>query len=87
MIARHFTINTTDFPASGWLAGVVSWTWRVKLQYHLETDLFAQLRERADAEAIGVFAANLKDLLLAAPAGARPTIGLDPGYALALRLQ
>jgi len=79
IIARHFAINTTDFPASTWLAGVVSWTWRVKLQYHLETDLFAQLRERADAEAIGVFAANLKDLLLAAPAGPRPTIGLDPG--------
>ena len=46
---------------------------------HIEIDLFARLRERAEADAIGVFAANLKDLLLAAPAGPRPTIGLDPG--------
>ncbi|MEE4203966.1 MAG: helix-hairpin-helix domain-containing protein, partial [Halieaceae bacterium] len=57
----------------------VRWTWRVKLYTHLEMDLFAQLRERAETEAIDVFAANLKDLLLAAPAGPRPTIGLDPG--------
>lgn len=79
IIARHFSLNTTDLPASKWLASVVNWTWRVKLQYHLETDLFAQLRERAEEDAIGVFAANLKDLLLAAPAGPRATIGLDPG--------
>jgi len=79
IIAGHFKINTHDLPASKWLSGVVSWTWRVKLQYHLETDLFGQLRERADADAIGVFASNLKDLLLAAPAGPRVTMGLDPG--------
>ena len=79
IIAAHFGINMTELPASKWLAGVVSWTWRVKLQHHLETDLFGQLRERAEEEAIGVFASNLKDLLLAAPAGPRATIGLDPG--------
>jgi uncharacterized protein len=79
IIAGHFAINTTDLAASKWLAGVVRWTWRVKLYTHLEMDLFAQLRERAEMDAIDVFAANLKDLLLAAPAGPRPTIGLDPG--------
>ena len=55
------------------------WTWRVKLLTHLQTDLLGQLRERAEREAIQVFADNLKDLLLAAPAGPRATIGLDPG--------
>ncbi len=79
IIASHFDIDTSHQAASKWLDGVVSWTWRVKLQYHIETDLFAQLRERAEDDAIGVFAANLKDLLLAAPAGPRATMGLDPG--------
>lgn len=66
--------------ADSWRAQVVSWTWKIKLSLHLESELFAQLRDRADTEAIGVFASNLADLLLAAPAGARPTLGLDPGY-------
>ena len=55
------------------------WTWRVKLSTQIETDLMAQVREAAETEAINVFAANLKDLLLLAPAGPRPTLGLDPG--------
>ncbi len=67
-------------PADAWRAQVVSWTWKIKLSLHLESELFAQLRSRADAEAISVFANNLADLLLAAPAGARATLGLDPGY-------
>jgi len=58
---------------------VVGWTWRVKLSLHLTLDLMRDLRERAEEEAIHVFARNLKDLLLAAPAGSRPTMGLDPG--------
>ena len=62
-----------------WLQEVVRWTWLIKLQLHLETELLADLREQAEHAAIEVFAANLKDLLLAAPAGQRPTIALDPG--------
>lgn len=78
-IARHWNIRDAGRPADAWLAEVVRWTWRVKLYTHLETDLLGQLRDRSEEEAIGVFAANMKDLLLAAPAGPRATIGLDPG--------
>ncbi len=62
-----------------WLMDVANWTWRIKLSLHLMLDLMRDLSERAEQEAIHVFARNLKDLLLAAPAGARPTMGLDPG--------
>jgi uncharacterized protein len=65
--------------ADVWLSEVVRWCWRVKLLPHLETALFGRLREAAEAEAIRVFGANLKDLLLAAPAGPRSVMGLDPG--------
>ncbi len=78
-IAAHWQVRDQGRAGDRWLAEVVRWTWRVKLYPHLETDLMAQLRERAEAEAIDVFAHNLKDLLLAAPAGPRATIGLDPG--------
>jgi protein Tex len=66
-------------PADRWLADVLRWSWRVKLQLHFEGDLFAQLRESAEEEAIRVFATNLKGLLLGAPAGRRVAMGLDPG--------
>ncbi|MFT6751600.1 MAG: hypothetical protein ACJA2O_001783 [Candidatus Azotimanducaceae bacterium] len=65
--------------ASKWLTEVVRWTWRVKLLMQIENDLMGNLREVAEAEAIKVFADNLKDVLLASPAGQRATIGLDPG--------
>ncbi|EHS50636.1 Tex-like protein [Rhizobium sp. PDO1-076] len=65
--------------ADKWLMDVAGWTWRVKLSVSLSLDLMRDLRERAEEEAIHVFARNLKDLLLAAPAGSRPTMGLDPG--------
>lgn len=78
-IAKRFNIENAGRPADTWLAEVVRWTWRVKLLTHLETDLLGQLRERAEEEAIRVFASNLKDLLLAAPAGQKVTLGLDPG--------
>lgn len=78
-IAAHWNIRDQGCPADRWLAEVVRWTWRVKLSTQLETDLMAQVREAAEAEAIQVFANNLKDLLLLAPAGPRPTLGLDPG--------
>jgi protein Tex len=79
MIADHWDIHNANRPADKWLGDTVRWTWRVKLLTHLQTDLLGQLRERAEQEAIKVFADNLKDLLLAAPAGPKATIGLDPG--------
>ena len=79
MIADHWQVKDQGRAADGWLAEVVRWTWRVKLLTHLETDLLGELREKAEEEAIKVFASNLKDLLLAAPAGQKATIGLDPG--------
>jgi uncharacterized protein len=78
-IAARWRIRDQGRAADRWLAEVVRWTWRVKLSTQIETDLMAQVREAAESEAINVFAANLKDLLLLAPAGPRPTIGLDPG--------
>ncbi|MGX9857352.1 Tex family protein (plasmid) [Limimaricola variabilis] len=68
-----------DGPGDRWLREVASWAWRVKLSTTMMTELVAELRARAHEEATAVFARNLKDLLLAAPAGARPTLGLDPG--------
>lgn len=79
MIARHFDISDEGRPADKWLGEVVRWTWRIKLLTALETDLLGELREKAEEEAIKVFSRNLKDLLLAAPAGQKATIGLDPG--------
>jgi uncharacterized protein len=78
-IARAFNIRDQGRAADRWLLDTVRWTWKVKLHSRLSTDLNLRLREQAEAEAIRVFAANLKDLLLAAPAGARATLGLDPG--------
>ena len=66
-------------PGDVWLREVAGWTWRVKLALHLSLDLMGELKTRAETEAINVFARNLKDLLLAAPAGTRATMGLDPG--------
>lgn len=79
VVGEYWNIENKERPADKWLAEVVRWTWRVKLNTHLETDLLGDLREKAEAEAIDVFARNLKDLLLAAPAGQKATIGLDPG--------
>ena len=78
-IAKRFGIVNQNRPADKWLADLVRWTWRVKSFLHLESELMGALRERAETEAIRVFARNLKDLLLAAPAGPRATMGLDPG--------
>ncbi|KQR32316.1 RNA-binding transcriptional accessory protein [Rhizobium sp. Leaf155] len=77
-IAAAFDIRNAG-PSDQWLMEVAGWTWRVKLSMSLSLDLMRELRERAEEEAIHVFARNLKDLLLAAPAGSRPTMGLDPG--------
>ncbi|CAH0991820.1 Protein YhgF [Sinobacterium norvegicum] len=79
MLSEHVNIVDQGRPADRWLREVIKWTWRIKLLTHLETDLMGQLREKAEEGAIAVFASNLKDLLLAAPAGQKATIGLDPG--------
>ena len=79
MIARHVAIEQMGRLADNWLTEVVRWTWRIKLHTHLENDLLADLRQRADLEAITVFSINLKDLMLAAPAGQKVTLALDPG--------
>ncbi|WP_085031860.1 Tex family protein [Ensifer aridi] len=78
MIAAAYNVGG-HLPTDKWLLDVVGWTWRVKLSLSLSLDLMRELRERAEEEAIRVFARNLKDLLLAAPAGSRATMGLDPG--------
>ncbi|ADJ65657.1 RNA-binding transcriptional accessory protein [Herbaspirillum seropedicae] len=78
-IASRFGVSNKGRAADKWLSDTVRWAWRVKVFMHLETELMTNLREKAEAEAINVFARNLKDLLLAAPAGPRATMGLDPG--------
>ncbi len=78
-IAAHVGIKDQGRPADKWLADTVRWTWKVKVYTHLELELMNALRERAEEEAIRVFARNLKDLLLAAPAGPKAVLGLDPG--------
>jgi uncharacterized protein len=78
-IAARFGIKAAGRPADKWLMDTARWTWRVKSFMYIETELMGALREKAEQDAIAVFARNLKDLLLAAPAGPRATMGLDPG--------
>ncbi|HJV28615.1 MAG TPA: Tex family protein [Aromatoleum sp.] len=78
-IAARCGVRDQGRPADRWLRETVRWAWNVKISLHLELELMNELRERSEEEAIRVFARNLKDLLLAAPAGARCTMGLDPG--------
>ena len=79
MIAAHFGIEDRGRPADKWLAEVCNWTWRVRAHLHISTELLMQLREAAEAEAIKIFGRNLHELLLAAPAGPKAVLGLDPG--------
>jgi uncharacterized protein len=79
LVGLGAALSDGSMPADRWLADVLRWCWRVKLQLHFESELFGRLREDAEAEAIRVFAANLKDLLLGAPAGPKAVMGLDPG--------
>ena len=78
-IAVHNNIADQNRPADKWLLEAVRWSWRTRLGMQLQMELFSDLRERAEQDAIKVFGANLKDLLLAAPAGPKATLGLDPG--------
>ena len=79
MISSRLGLGTSARPGDRWLAEMVRFTWRMKLLARLETDLFARLKTAADAEAIRVFGCNLRDLLLAAPAGSHVVLGIDPG--------
>lgn len=79
IISEHYGIHLSDAPADKWRKQVISWAWRIKVSMHMETELMGAMKERAEIEAIEVFATNLKDLLMAAPAGPRATLGLDPG--------
>jgi uncharacterized protein len=78
-IAATFDITDRGRPGDKWLADTVRWAWRTRIMVHLDVDLRTRLRQAAEDEAVRVFAGNLKDLLLAAPAGTRATMGLDPG--------
>ncbi len=86
MVANHWNIKHRGRAADNWLSEVIRWTWRIKLLSHIETDLFGQIRDTAETDAIQVFANNLQDLLLAAPAGQKATIGLDPGLRTGVKL-
>lgn len=80
IIAEHFDLRFNQKPADKWLKTVVQWTWKIKIAMSIENELMTELREQAEQEAIRVFAKNLSDLLMAAPAGAKTTIGIDPGF-------
>nr|WP_314170813.1 Tex family protein [uncultured Aggregatibacter sp.] len=79
IIRDYLGVRFTGQPADKWREQVIAWTWKIKVALHLETELMATLREKAEGEAIDVFARNLTALLMAAPAGAKNTMGLDPG--------
>jgi uncharacterized protein len=79
-IMQRFAIADRGRPADRWLVDTVRWAWRTKIQIHLNIDMRLRLWNAAEEEGVRVFASNLRDLLLAAPAGARATMGLDPGY-------
>jgi uncharacterized protein len=80
IVAGKFAIADRGRPADKWLTDTVRWAWRTRILVHLGIDLRLRLRTAAEDEAVDVFAANLRDLLLAAPAGTRATLGLDPGF-------
>lgn len=85
-IAAFFAIKNLNRPADEWLAGCIRWTWKIKLLPKLELEILTTIRENAEQDAIIVFAHNLKDLLLAAPAGHKITMGLDPGLRTGVKL-
>ncbi len=86
IIALHLQLANKGRAADLWIADVIRWTWRIKLHLRLETELLTKLRQQAEEEAIHVFGKNMKDLLLAAPAGQRITIGLDPGLRTGVKI-
>ncbi|MGL5335975.1 MAG: Tex family protein, partial [Enterovibrio sp.] len=79
IIMDHYQVSFSGQPADAWRKQVVTFAWKVKILLHMETEFLAELREKAELQSIEVFASNLKDLLMAAPAGPRCTMGIDPG--------
>lgn len=79
-IAAHFGVSDQGRPADSWLMGSVRWAWRTRISVSLAVDTRVRLWQAAEEDAVKIFASNLRDLLLAAPAGTRATLGLDPGY-------
>ncbi len=86
IIAAHIGWHDQGRAGDAWLQQTVQWTWRIKILLHMETELFGSVRERAEADAIQIFANNLKDLLMAAPAGDKVTMGLDPGVRTGIKV-
>ncbi|XQW85246.1 Tex family protein [Thalassotalea piscium] len=86
IINDHYRFNLSQQAGAAFLTKVIRWAWKLKFSLSLETELLGQLRERAEQDSIKVFAENLKDLLLAAPAGAKVTLGLDPGIRTGCKL-
>ncbi len=86
MLAQRWDVAMKGRAADPWLAQVIDWTWKIKVLLHISGDLMFGLKERAEIEAIRVFSMNLKDLLLAAPAGAKATLGLDPGLRTGVKM-
>lgn len=86
IITDHLNIQLNDAPADKWRKSVISWTWRIKVLMHMETELMTTLRERAEDEAINVFATNLHDMLMSAPAGMKVTMGMDPGLRTGVKI-
>ncbi|MDX1706144.1 Tex family protein [Pseudidiomarina sp.] len=86
LIAAHVGFREQGLPTDAWLQQTIQWAWRIKILLHMETELFGTVRERAELDAIQIFANNLKDLLMAAPAGAKTTMGLDPGVRTGIKV-
>lgn len=86
IITEYLGIHFNDEPADKWRKAVINWTWRIKILMHMETELMTTLREQAEEEAINVFAANLHDMLMAAPAGMKVTMGMDPGLRTGVKI-
>jgi protein Tex len=86
IITEHLAVRFNNEPADKWRKAVINWTWRIKILMHMETELMTTLRERAEEEAINVFAANLHDMLMAAPAGMKVTMGMDPGLRTGVKI-
>lgn len=86
IIRQHLNFTDNGGARDKWLNGVIQWTWKVKIALKMETELFSDLREKSEQEAINVFAKNLKDLLMAAPAGPKVTMGLDPGLRTGVKI-
>jgi protein Tex len=86
IILQHLHVQLSDKPADHWRRQVINWTWRLKILLHMETELMSTLRDQAQTEAIAVFAANLNDMLMAAPAGMKVTMGMDPGLRTGVKI-